>query len=216
MSVSTAVPRAGYSQFHAAVAGIGLLVMTVLAGFGNFVVVEGLIVDGDAAATQANIAGSERMFHLGVLALYTVALLDVIVAWALYILFSPTDPRLSLLAGWLRLTYAAVFVAAIAHLAATEIDSFRSLWNAGLLLFGASLVVVGILVRRSGWLPGWLGVLVGLSGVGYLIDSVLETLDAGLFAVSSLTFVGEVLLALLLVARSARDAGREAPRRVQR
>ena len=66
------------------VAGVGLMVMAALAGFGNFVVVEGLVTPGDAATTADDISASEGMFRLGVLGLYLVVVLDVVVAWALF------------------------------------------------------------------------------------------------------------------------------------
>jgi hypothetical protein len=43
----------------ALIAGIGYLIIFVLAIFANFFVVEGLVVPGDATATVDNITGSE-------------------------------------------------------------------------------------------------------------------------------------------------------------
>ena len=42
--------------------------------------------------------------------------LDVVVAWALYRVFSPVSRSISLLAAWFRIVYAAVYLVAISQL----------------------------------------------------------------------------------------------------
>jgi hypothetical protein len=46
-------------------AGVGLLLMSVLAGFGNFVALDGLVTEGDASLTAQNITASQGLFRLG-------------------------------------------------------------------------------------------------------------------------------------------------------
>ena len=72
-------------------AGIALLLMSVVAIFGNVVVVDGLVTEGDAAATAADITASAGMFRLGIASLIVVIALDVVIAWALYRVFSPVN-----------------------------------------------------------------------------------------------------------------------------
>ena len=182
----------------AAVAGFGLLAMTVLAMAGT------LVVNGSAGARVA-VPGSEGLLgRIGVLALYGVALLDVIVAWGLTEAFRPVDRGVAVLAGWLRVVYAVVFIVAITQLAGGQPAAYHQIWQVGLLVFGVHLVLVGRLVARSGWLPRWLGVLVAVAGVGYVVDSVLAVLLVAMpFSVSTVTFVGELLLAGWLVRRAA-------------
>ena len=97
-------------------AGVGLLAMSVLSAFGYLVAVKGLVVPGNAARTATNIADHENMFRFGILSLYLVAVLDVVVAWALYRVFKPVNDALSKFAAWLRIAYAAVFMVAISQL----------------------------------------------------------------------------------------------------
>lgn len=52
----------------ALVAGLGLLLMAVLAGRANFAVLERLIVDGDAAATANAIIDAFGIFRLAIIA----------------------------------------------------------------------------------------------------------------------------------------------------
>ena len=152
------------------VAGVGILLMAALAGYGNFAAVQGLVTDGDAAATARDIAASPGTFRAGVAALYAVVVLDVLVAWALFRVFQPVHEGLSRLAAWFRLTYAAVFLVALAQLAdipgllaaktsgapgaftppqvdamaLAKVEDFNDIWTAGLLLFGAAPARAGL------------------------------------------------------------------------
>jgi hypothetical protein len=205
--MSTTITRIkGDNRVEAAagIAGVALLAMAVLAAFGNFVVIEAVVVDGDPLATAENIGSAGTLFAVGLLSMYIVVLLDVLVAWALTLTFEPVDAPLARLAGWLRLAYAGVFMVAIASLAGGDGVAFESTWQAGLLLFGASLAVVGWLTVRCAWLPSWLGVLVMIAGAGYVLDSIVATLVSDpAVQVSAITFIGEVLLAVWLVMRWA-------------
>jgi Domain of unknown function (DUF4386) len=72
----------------AVVAGVGILLISVLAGLANFGAVEGLVIGGDATTTAHDILASETTFRLAIAAFVVVAVLDVIVAWALYAFFA--------------------------------------------------------------------------------------------------------------------------------
>jgi hypothetical protein len=78
-------------------AGIGYLVIFVLAVFANFFVVNGLVMQGDSAATVANISGSIGLFRAGLVAFLLVFIVDVAIAWALCVLFRAAGRDLSLL-----------------------------------------------------------------------------------------------------------------------
>ena len=207
-------------------AGVGLLLMSALSGFGNFVAVVGLVTQRDAAQTAKDITASEGMFRFGILSLLLVIALDVVVALALYRVFNPVSESISMLAAALRLVYAGVFMVAIGQLlgvlrilslsndgylsvfsadqlhaqALLRINAFTDLWHAGLLLFGLHLLVIGYLAYRSGYVPRLLGVLLAIAGLGYATDTFGVVLSQGTWTdVSSFTFVGEFLLALWLV-----------------
>jgi hypothetical protein len=211
------------------VAGASLLLMAALAGFGNLVAVDGLVTPDDAAATARDIAASEGMFRFGVASLYVAALLDVVVAWALMRVFSPVNAELSRLDAWLRLAYSAVFMVALSQLvgipgllsgagdpggfttdqvqvqALAKVESFQDIWFAGLVLFGAHLMVAGYLSYKSGYVPRLIGVLLVLAGAGYSFDSFVTVFtDDVPFTVSSATFLGEFLLGVWLLFRGRR------------
>jgi hypothetical protein len=208
-------------------AGIGLLLIAVLGAFGYVAVVQGLVTEGDAARTAADINGSRGLFAIGVAALYAAALLDVVVAWALFRFFEPVDAQLARLSAYLRVAYTAVFLAALGQLAgvpalldqgsgafSTEqlqaqalgrIETYHDVWFAGLVLFGAHLAVLGLLVLRVRPMPRVLGALLFVAGAGYAFDTFHDVLLPGSqFPVTTVTFFGEFLLALWLVARAGR------------
>jgi hypothetical protein len=84
----------------ALVAGLGLLAMTVFAVFAIYFVFQKLILPGDASETVNNILANELRFRIGITCLLIVAVLDVVVAWALYVLFESASKNLSFLAAW--------------------------------------------------------------------------------------------------------------------
>ncbi|MGZ8737946.1 MAG: DUF4386 domain-containing protein [Nocardioides sp.] len=211
------------------VAGVALLLMAVVAPIGLLLGVDGLVTDGDAARTATDITASEGTFRLGVASLYLVVVLDVVVAWALLRFFNPVSRELSRLAAWFRLAYSGVFLVAIGQLAGIpglldanittsgfdteqlqaqallKADNFHDIWFAGLVLFGAHLVLIGYLAVRSGYVPKLLGALVVVAGVGYALDTFTDVMSQGSpYAVSTVTFLGEPLLALWLVFRARR------------
>ena len=217
------------------VAGAGLVVMSALAGFGHFGVVQQLVAPSDPAATADAILGAERFFRLGVMALYLAALLDVVVAAALYRIFSPVSVAAARLEAWLRLAYAAVFVVAISQLAGIpdvlknqavtnaftpaqvqaqalqRVEAFHDIWFGGLLLFGAHLMVLGYVAYRSGYLPRLLAALVAVAGAGYAVDTATDLLSTGEApTISSVTFAGEFLLAVWLLVRARHIAEKAA------
>jgi hypothetical protein len=94
----------------ALIAGIGYLIIFVLAIFANFFVVEGLVVPGDATATVDNITGSEGLFRSGLVA-FAPTILGVLLmlAGAAYVLDTVAD---ALLANYDD--YATLFLAIVA------------------------------------------------------------------------------------------------------
>jgi hypothetical protein len=217
------------SQRNAAIAaGAGLLIMTVAAIFARFVY-DSVLVPGDAVATANNILANELQFRLAIISFLFVIVLDVIVAWGLYVFLRPVNRNLSLLAAWFRLVYAAVFLVTILdlgnalrllHSAGTlvvletgqlqaqaflALSAFSDGWSFALAIFGLHLTVLGYLVFKAGFMPKILGALLIIAGLGYMFDSITGFLFPNFgVTVGQITFIGELLLALWLVIKSAR------------
>ena len=212
----------------ALVAGIGLLLMAILAPIAQFGVFPALIVPNDAATTVSNLTASNGLFRIGIALFLVVAFLDVLMAWALYMLLRSVNQPVALLTGMLRLAAAAVLLSVIANLfdaaqllggpersllPATQLEvpvmasiaSFNNGFDIMLAVFGLHLVGVGALVYRSVQFPRILGILVAVAGAGYLADTFTRILVPGFtFTFSLITFVGEALLIVAFLWRAAR------------
>jgi hypothetical protein len=216
-------------QVYARVAGVLYLVIIVF-GIGAEVFVRGnLIVPGDAAATAANIATGKGWFKAGFAADSIMALCDVALAVLLYVLLQPVSKTLALIAAAFRLTqtavigvnlisyysalllldgadYAAAFdPAQLNALAAFALDKHAHGYDLGLIFFGASCLVLGYLIVRSGYLPKLLGILVALAGVVYLAGSYTLFLAPGVAEAIqpayAIPLIAEVALCLWLLVR---------------
>ena len=208
----------------AIVAGIGLLILTVCAIFAEFFVRQNLVVLGDATATANNIMAHELLFRLGIISFIVVVILDVVVAWALYVLLKPVHRSLSLIMAWFRLVYAVILGIALinffnvlqllsgtGYLTAFEpnqlhaevmvfLNAFSYGWAVGLVFFGIHLSILGFLVFKSGYIPKILGILLFVAGLGYFIDSFLIFLLPDYQAtIATFTFIGEALFMLWLL-----------------
>lgn len=209
------------------IAGIGILLIVPLAVFGNFVVLEGLVTQGDAERTARDITASEGVFRLGIVSLFVVIALDVVVACAMFRVFSPVSRGISMLAACFRIVFAGVFMVAAGELvgvlrllghddhlgvfdadqlyaqALLRINTFTDIWDAGLVFFGLHLLIIGYLAYMSGFVPRILGVLLVIAGLGYLSDSLGGVLFQGYTTnVAVFTFLGELLLAVWLLLRA--------------
>jgi hypothetical protein len=175
-------------------AGFGYLIIFITGIFSNFFVLEGLVVPEDAAATARNIMQNGMMFRIGLVSFILMVVFDLLLAWALYILFRPVNKDLSLLSGWLRLVNGTVFGIALFGLVNVlqmingaenpgleaaplpaqimlSLDTFNHTWLIGLVFFGFHLILLGYLIIRSGYIPRIIGYLLIVAGIGYLIDS---------------------------------------------
>lgn len=184
----------------AVIAGIGYVILFAFAVFANFFVREGLVVTDDAQATAANIAESEGLFRLGMASFLAIFLVDVVVAWGLYIVFRRANRDVSLVAAWFRLVYTVFLGVALIYFfqalqflsgsgflesfdtaqreaqALVALDTFNSAWLIGLAAFGVHLVVLGGLILHSHAAPRVLGYVLIVAGAAYVIDTAAHSL----------------------------------------
>lgn len=199
------------------IAGTALLLMAVLAAFGNFGALEPLITPGDAATTARDISDSELLFRVGVASMIAVVVLDIIVAVALLAVFERVNRGVATAAAWFRVAYAAVFLVAIGQLvsvpallgdpdeALRAIDSFTMIWQTSLILFAVHLLLIGYLAYRSQFMPKIFGILLVVTGLGYLADGFGTVLVADYSPTFALfTFAGEVALLFWLLIKGRR------------
>jgi hypothetical protein len=196
---SSTLPQ--FSQRQVAwVAGITSLILFVAAMVAELYARQRLVVPGDAAQTAQHLLTEGLAFRVGLLCYLVVVVGDIVLAWALYLLFAPIQPALALLTAWLRVVYAAVLAVSLQHLweglalvqdlefaavvgpvqaQAQAMLAFRGYemgWAIGMVVFGLHVLLLGYLTFRSGWVPRLLGVILLLTGVAYMGDNLAKLL----------------------------------------
>ena len=183
--------------------GLMYLLVIVLAGFSQGYIRSSLIVPDDAVATSLNISGEEGLFRLGLVFDLLAFLLDAIISILLFKLFRAYGQTLALTAMVLRLLahpaigslnllnhYLALQTALapdfLTGFDAPQLQSMSLLFmeahRVGYLIagafFGLHCLLLGLLLYRSS-LPGWLGLLMMLAGIGYEMESLGNFLAPG-------------------------------------
>jgi hypothetical protein len=205
-------------QRVARAAGLSYLITTITGGFAEIAVRGRLIVPGDPAATAHNIMASEGLYRLGFAADLVGGAAYVVVTLLLYELLKPINKMLSLLAAFFSLVGVAIGgLAALAHLApllllggASYVQAFTTeqlqtlaylaikLHTQGYLIalvfFGLYEVLLGYLILKSSFLPRTLGVLVGIAGLAFLVNS---------FAIFLAPAIGNALNSYMLILDAA-------------
>lgn len=198
-------------------AGISLLIMTIIAPIANFAILEKLLVPNNATSTFANISSSESSFRIAICLFLIVAVLDILVAWGLYIFLKPLNKSLSLLCAWLRIVYTAMLGSALFNLInilpALKFNNsqvqehvyqlftgFTSLWEFSLIIFSFHLLTLGYLFFKAGYMKKILGIFLIIASFGYIIDGFGKLLSSSYnFEVAIFTFWGEVVLIFWLL-----------------
>ncbi|HEY3131701.1 MAG TPA: DUF4386 domain-containing protein [Acidobacteriota bacterium] len=187
-------------RFKARVAGVLYLIAGSGGGFAEVFVRGRVFVRGDAAATAANILAHESLYRLGGAADLIALACDTALALIFYELLKPVNRSLSLLAAFFRLMHVAILATitlnhfaplvflggshdlsafSAAQLQAQTLVSLRLHalgYNICLVFFGFTCLLLGYLIFRSTFLPRFLGVLMAIAGVGYLINSFVHFL----------------------------------------
>lgn len=213
----------------ALIAGIGLLVMALAAPFAELYVLPKLIVPYMTAETAANIQAHESLFTGAIYAYFITFICDLVVAWALYILLKPVNEHLSLLTAIFRWVYTVIAIVALMNLitalqlittpkyltfiekdqlyaqAMISIRAFKNHWYFGLSLFAVHLFLLGYMVIKSTYIPKIFGILLIVTGAGYLLNSIRPyffpsvSIDFAMY-----TFFGELLFMLWLLIKGGR------------
>ncbi|MFW2514570.1 DUF4386 domain-containing protein [Demequina sp. SO4-13] len=194
-------------------AGVGYLVLFVLAIAANFGVRSQLVVDDDPATTMANIATNETTFRLGLAAFVAIAMIDLLIAWALHVTLRRTGEHRSLLAAWLRFGYSVILGASLtftalaleiatagdrqAGLTLAQRESFTMLalhgfeigWLIALVAFGLHLIVLARILFASRIAPRALSVALGAAGAAYIVDTFAHAALPDYSAIASIMLV---------------------------
>ena len=216
----------------AIIAGICLLLMAIIAPIANFAIIQNLIDPNDVAKTVSNITESNGLFRLGISLFMIVALLDILVAWALYVFLKPINKNLSLLTAWLRIVYSTILLVVLINLinvlqllngadylsvftadqlqtqVMLSLNIFTHGFEFGLIIFGFHLLLLGYMIFKAGYMRKILGILIILAALGYIIDGFANLLSSDYnLSISMYTFIGEVILIfwLLIIGRKIKE-----------
>jgi len=184
----------------ARIAGALYLALAITAPFHLIYIPRALIVTGNATATANNILAHETLFRLGIVAGLLDPVTFIFVVMALYRLLSGVNKAYASLMAILALVSVAVgFVNVLNHIAAltlfrggdflavidkNQLDAlamlFLRLHSQGNIIneifWGLWLFPFGVLVKRSGFLPRILGVLLIVNCFAYLAQSLTSLL----------------------------------------
>ncbi|MEZ4661836.1 MAG: DUF4386 domain-containing protein [Caldilineaceae bacterium] len=180
----------------ARMAGLLYLILIIAGIFAQGYVREGLIMaPGDAAATAHNIVAAEGLFRLSIAGDLVMILCDIALGVLFYLLLRPVSNALALMAAFFRLAQAAtlglnllnLFVAlnlakgmdTLAQFATAQQQALAMLfvnahstgYDIALIFFSIYLLLLGYLMTKSSYFPGFLGTMLVVAGVCYLIDS---------------------------------------------
>ena len=212
-------------RLEARIAGLLYLLVILFGGFAEVAVRQGLIVDGDPAATARAIMAHQDLFRLGFAAEMATNVIAVPLTLIFYRLLAPaarfwvllavvldlTQNTINAVNAWTQFTPLTLLggspdLAAIPHAELAALARLALKWHdvgfdIGLTFFGLALVIYGVVMFRSGFFPRLLGVLYGLAGACYLANSCAYFFAPGLLSPYLLLpcLIGEAALALWLL-----------------
>jgi hypothetical protein len=178
------------------IAGFAILISAIAAPIAEFSIYPMLVVPGKAEETTKNIIANANLFRAGIFCYMLTFICDVVIAWGLYILLKPVNENLSMLTAWLRLIYTIMAAVALVNLVVVarllntsnnlttlspdqlyaqvkiSLTAFRSGWSFSFVFFSIHLGLLGYLIIRSKYIPSILGILLIITGLGWLIGNL--------------------------------------------
>ena len=209
---------------RARITGVVYLLYFLTAAFGEFFI-RGLVVSGDASATANNILAHERLFRLSVAVGLIGTALYIAVTVLFYGLFKTVNKTVSLLAAFFSLVgcsiqaFGSLFrVAPLVvlegspYLGVFKVDQLQAVALMSiklnvqatyiyLVFFGLFNLLIGYLIFKSTFLPRILGVLMALSGLGWLAFLSPSLANYLLIYIEVLGIIAEASLMLWLLVK---------------
>lgn len=182
---------------YARLAGVFGLITVVAGGFGEVYVPDSLIVSGDPRATAQRILGNESLFRLGFASYLLEALCDATLTMLFWVLVRPVHRDLAMLMvvfriistcgfGASQVLYFGALTTVLSDPATSALDPIQRDGIAYLLLriagfggmlfsafYGMANICFGWLVHRSGYIPRVFGVGIIVTGVSFVVHTLL-------------------------------------------
>jgi hypothetical protein len=200
----------------ARLAGILYLSLVPLGVFGILYVPSSLIVTDDITTTIINIIENETLFRWSIISALVVQIINIILALLLFKVFKHTNKAMAaLMVIFSLLAVPIAFLNEVNNLAVLQlldqssesqhlVSLFLNLHHQGIIIaqvfWGLWLFPLGYLVYQSGYIPKFIGILLIIGCIGYVIDSfTLILLPQFKITFSEFTFLGEVIFPLWLL-----------------
>ncbi|HMQ75544.1 MAG TPA: DUF4386 domain-containing protein [Flavobacteriales bacterium] len=195
-------------------AGISYWIIFFAAIFANFMMLERIKADPVAAVTDQHL-----LVRSGIVAFMVTVVFDVVVAWALYVLFK--DHALALPAMLFRMMHAAIMAVAVfalpfvllertAQAILHQVEVFNTIWLIGLFFFGFHLLLLARILGR----PRFIAIFLTIAGIMYAVDTCAHFLLADyaayagtfLLLVAVPSILGEMAFAVWLLVKGGKSA----------
>jgi len=172
--------------------GVWYLLLAI-AGMVGFLMLHPQVYVDDPSKTVANLTEHEMLARVRLLLEFVIIVAQALAAVGFYKLFKDINPTASWsLAAWGMMNAGAIMISAIAMGGALSIAQgdhaledkvmmiklldqlAKNSWGVGSLFFGLWLIPMGYIVIRSKRMPLWLGRVLILGGIGYLVSTFLK------------------------------------------
>ncbi|WP_224488757.1 DUF4386 domain-containing protein [Robertkochia flava] len=199
-------------QHLSRIAGFSYLVIFIAAIFANFFMLESLKTQPLLTVQEADLT-----VRLGILAFLITAVFDVVVAWALHLLYR--SHPLTGLSTLFRMMHAAIMGVAVFSLPEVltsadpsfilqQINQFNTIWLIGLFFFGIHLILLAFIIKS----PRFIALFLLLAGIMYMSDTVAHFMIPGydqysylfLLLVAVPSLIGEMSLAVWLIIKGGK------------
>jgi len=228
-------------QTLARTGGLLYLIIIVIGVLGEALVRNSLVVPGNAAETARRILESEFLWRAGIAGQLVLLFCAVGLTMVWYLLLRPVNRNLTLLAVFFALMSLGVESVSALHLQAVlaplssapqaadpaqlhqlaylSVVAHNHTFAIALAFFGVECLIIGYLVRKSGFLPKFIGTLMQIAGACYLINTFAMILSpplaSSLFpAILVPAFIGESAFCLWLLIKGVAPAAWERSTRI--
>lgn len=213
--------------------GLLYLLVIIFAGFSQGYVREMLVLPDDAIATANNILNHQVLFRLGLSLDLVAFILDAIISVLLYQMMKPFGKTLAIASSALRLiahpaigslnllnhfmalhvlsgtTISLIDTEQLQEVSLLFMDAHRNGYLIAGGFFGVHCILLGSSIYRSSTIPKVFGVLVFVSGLGYLIETYGNFMIPGHEGYTALivgvsAVLGEVSLAFYLLFKGSK------------
>lgn len=195
----------------ARVTGLWYLALAVAGVLGFIVVRSQILVDGDPAATLANLVDREALARLGLVLELSIVIAQALAAVWFFKLFRPINHTAAWAIASFGMANAVAVLISGAALATTlavagnpnmapggdaaatvqlMYELSASSWSVGAVFFGLWLIPMGHVVATTRLMPVWLGRILIIGGAGYVLSALigLGVADAQGWLVDGLTY----------------------------